>query len=65
MAPEVYPNWKNWNGMPFNVKSPMKRKIEKIKRKFWFIIHNVVAHPMLVTGKKWANRFHDWTAEKI
>ena len=31
----------------------------------FFIIHNLIAHPLLLTGSKWADRFHDWTAEKI
>lgn len=39
--------------------------VDKIKNKFWFIVHNLIAHPLLITGKKWADRFHDWTAEKI
>lgn len=33
--------------------------------KFWYIIHNMLAHPLLITGTKWADRFHDWTANKI
>lgn len=33
-------------------------------RKFWRFIHNVVAHPLLETGTEWANRFHDWTADR-
>ena len=31
----------------------------------WWAIHNLVAHPLLVTGAKWATRFHDWTAERM
>lgn len=31
----------------------------------WFIIHNLIAHPLLVTGSKWADKFHDWTANKM
>jgi hypothetical protein len=31
----------------------------------WSFIHNVIAHPLLVFKTKWADRFHDWTAEKI
>lgn len=28
---------------------------------FW-IVHNLVAHPLLLTGTGWAQAFHDWTA---
>lgn len=28
---------------------------------FW-VLHNVVAHPLLILPFKWASRFHDWTA---
>lgn len=40
--------------------------MEKRNRKFWIFIHNVVAHPLMsLSGEaKWADRFHDWTAEK-
>lgn len=32
----------------------------------WCFIHNAVAHPLLaITGNaRWAEGFHDWTAEK-
>ena len=33
-------------------------------QKFWRIIHNAVAHPLLAFEGEWAERFHDWTAEK-
>lgn len=33
--------------------------------RFWYIVHNVIAHPLLVTGCAWAERFHNWTAERI
>lgn len=36
-----------------------------LKNNFWFIIHNLIAHPLLVTKTNWANRFHDWTAKKM
>lgn len=39
--------------------------MKNITRKFWFAVHNIIAHPLLCIGKKWADRFHDWTAEKI
>jgi hypothetical protein len=32
---------------------------------FWFVIHNVIAHPLLATRAPWADRFHDWTAERM
>ena len=35
-----------------------------MRQTFWQIVHNVVAHPLLVTGTEWAADFHDWTAEK-
>lgn len=38
--------------------------MKSIRDKFWGIVHNAIAHPLLVTGTKWADRFHDWTAEK-
>lgn len=34
-------------------------------KKFWEIVHNLIAHPLLITGFKWADRFHDWTANKM
>lgn len=33
--------------------------------KFWEIVHNLIAHLLLITGSKWADRFHDWTADKM
>jgi hypothetical protein len=41
------------------------RIIERKPRFFWSFIHNVFAHPLLITGTKWADRFHDWTADKM
>jgi len=32
---------------------------------FWFAIHNLIAHPLLVTRANWAFRFHDWTADRM
>lgn len=29
------------------------------------IIHNLIAHPLLITRTKWADKFHDWTANKM
>lgn len=34
-------------------------------RKFWSIVHNLIAHPLLITGATWADKFHDWTADKM
>ena len=34
-------------------------------KRFWFIVHNAVAHPLLITGREWATKFHDWTAERM
>lgn len=32
---------------------------------FWAIIHNLVAHPLLVfLPQRWGTWFHDWTAAK-
>lgn len=33
--------------------------------RFWWVVHNLIAHPLLVTGWAWAERFHDWTAERM
>ncbi len=33
-------------------------------RFFWQLVHNLVAHPLLLTGKPWATRFHGWTAAR-
>ena len=33
--------------------------------RFWWVVHNCIAHPLLVTGAAWAERFHDWTAERM
>lgn len=32
---------------------------------FWKFVHNVIAHPLLETGFRWADRFHNWTADKM
>lgn len=36
-----------------------------MKAKFWLIIHNLIAHPLLITGFVWADDFHDWTMKKV
>lgn len=33
--------------------------------RFWYFVHNAIAHPLLVLGYKWTDDFHDWTADKI
>lgn len=32
---------------------------------FWYIVHNMLAHPLLIFSWKWTDRFHDWTAERM
>ena len=34
-------------------------------KKIWNIIHNLIAHPLLITNTKWADNFHDFTANKM
>lgn len=34
-------------------------------RGFWIAIHNLIAHPLLITNTKWANKFHNWTGNKF
>lgn len=36
-----------------------------MKKKFWFFIHNAIAHPLLCTGFGWADTLHDYTADKM
>lgn len=36
-----------------------------MKQFFWDFVHNVIAHPLLITRSKWADKFHDWTANKM
>lgn len=36
--------------------------------KFWAVIHNLIAHPLLIISdaeESWPSRFHDWTADKM
>jgi|AntRauTorcE11897_2_1112592.scaffolds.fasta_scaffold73000_2 hypothetical protein len=40
-------------------------KLDRGLNKLWFIIHNCVAHPLLVTEKDWAVEFHNWTADRM
>lgn len=45
----------------------MCRGLDKYDRwkGFWLFVHNIIAHPLLVTNAKWAYKFHDWTANKF
>lgn len=37
----------------------------KVKSRFWDVMHNCIAHPLLVLlPEKLGDRLHDWTAEK-
>jgi hypothetical protein len=35
------------------------------RRAFWFAVYNILAHPLLATRAKWADRFHDWTGDQM
>lgn len=32
---------------------------------FWFAVHNLVAHPLLVLCPPIGTRLHDWTADRM
>jgi hypothetical protein len=34
-------------------------------RQFWFAVHNLVAHPLLVLWPRAGERLHDWTADRM
>ncbi|ACU61300.1 hypothetical protein [Chitinophaga pinensis] len=37
-------------------------------KRFWFFVHNAIAHPLLCFSNRrasWIGRFHDWTGEKM
>jgi hypothetical protein len=36
-----------------------------MRQKFWYFIHNAIAHPLLVLGFEWTDSFHDWSADKL
>ncbi len=36
-----------------------------LKKKFWYLIHNLISHPLLCFNTKWSGDFHDWTANKF
>lgn len=46
-----------------------ERKYIRVKRvihsRFWNVIHNVFAHPMLSIYRPWGKLLHEWTGEKM
>lgn len=37
-----------------------------VKQRFWFVVHNVVAHPLMaVLPSQYGTAFHDWTAQHM
>jgi hypothetical protein len=36
-----------------------------IERRWWWIVHNVVAHPLLILWPRIGVRLHDWTGKKM
>ena len=36
-----------------------------MKSYFWSVVHNAIAHPLMVTRTEWSYRFHDWTADRM
>lgn len=40
-------------------------RVRATMTRFWYIVHNLIAHPLLLTGAGWAERFHDWTADRM
>ena len=32
---------------------------------FWYSVHNLIAHPLLVLWPPLGNRLHDWTADRM
>jgi hypothetical protein len=47
-----------------DIDSPQSNEQQK-PNKFWYIVHNIIAHPLLIFNTKWAEKFHDWTANKM
>jgi len=45
-------------------KQPYLIKFGAIMSRFWEIVHNVVAHPLLSTHTEASEKFHDWTGKK-
>ncbi len=72
--PRYIQDFKAWVwGTDYNATSPYaiykgeseSTPVKNRGNKLWYLIHNLIAHPLLITGTKWAERFHDWTADKI
>lgn len=37
-----------------------------LRQRFWFAVHNAVAHPlMVVLPSEYGTKLHDWTAERM
>tara|TARA_R110002110_G_scaffold121824_5_gene297768 strand:+ start:804 stop:1085 length:282 start_codon:yes stop_codon:yes gene_type:complete len=36
-----------------------------IHSRFWNIVHNLIAHPMIAIYRPWGEKLHNWTAEKM
>ena len=36
-----------------------------MKHKFWYFVHNAIAHPLLILGFQWTDTFHDWSYDKM
>jgi hypothetical protein len=45
----------------------VQRRMLQLAGLMWWLIHNLIAHPLLgVLGARgWVVHFHDWTAEKM
>lgn len=41
------------------IDTPIRKSI------FWYAVHNVVAHPLMVLPFEWTQQFHDWTAARM
>lgn len=46
-------------------KDEWKRIKRPVYSKFWRVMHNFVAHPMLAVYRPLGQKLHDWTAEKM
>jgi hypothetical protein len=45
---------------------PVPRRLSAAQHHVWWLIHNVVAHPMIVIAPMGLTfRFHDWTSRKL
>jgi ribosomal protein L11 methylase PrmA len=34
-------------------------------KRFWYVVHNVVAHPLMVVWPRVGNVVHEWTGRRI